>query len=306
MTGYDLALFVSAFIATFSIILMFAWPQVIRQTIRKRLNVSYSAIPKRRLSEDAQKRKTNERLWKFVDKLDLKAKLADEKTYISLRSAGFRGDYPLYLFLFMRLFLPLMALILFGAVVFLSGIFREWSFFSKLIVCLVGAYIGFYLPIIYITMLTRKRLASISKAWPDALDLTIICVEAGMTIELAFRKVAEEIGIQSMALAQELATTVAELSIMPDRKKAYENLVLRVSLPEVRPIAQALSQAERYGTPVGQALRTLSKEAREARVMEAERKAAALPPKLTVPMIVFFLPVLFAFILGPAIIRLTQ
>ena len=306
MTGYEAALFVAAFIATLSIILMFAWPQVLRQMIRKRLNVFPSTVTKRRLTEDALKRKTSERLWKIVDKLDLKAKLADEKTYVSLRSAGFRGDHPLYLFLFMRLFLPLMALILFGVVISFASIFREWSFFSKLFGCIIGAYIGFYLPIIYIKVRTRKRLASISKAWPDALDLTTICVEAGMTIELAFRKVAEEIGVQSMALAQELATTVAELSIMPDRKKAYDNLVLRVSLPEVRPIAQALSQAERYGTPVGQALRTLSKEARESRVMEAERKAAALPPKLTVPMIVFFLPVLFAFILGPAIIRLTQ
>ena len=176
----------------------------------------------------------------------------------------------------------------------------------KLFVCVVVAYAGFYAPILYVTNRAAKRKQSIQMAWPDALDLMLICVESGMSVEAAFRKVADEIGAQSVALAEEFVLTNAELSYLQERKQAYDNLASRTGLESVKSVAQALVQAERYGTPVAHALRVLASESRDMRMNAAEKKAAALPPKLTVPMILFFLPVLFAIILGPAGIQVSE
>ncbi|MGO4834040.1 type II secretion system F family protein, partial [Rhizobiaceae sp. 2RAB30] len=234
-----------------------------------------------------------------VERLDLRRALADEKTLNSLRVAGFRGQNPLTRFLFFRLVLPFVGLALALFYVFVLGALAERQLFIRLFVCILAAYAGFYLPVLYVSNRASKRKASIQRAWPDALDLTLICVESGMSVEAAFRRVAEEIGTQSVDLAEELILTNAELSFLPERKQAYENLALRTGLDTVKSVTQALVQAERYGTPVGQALRVLANESREMRLNAAEKKAAALPPKLTVPMILFFLPVLFAVILGP-------
>jgi len=127
-----------------------------------------------------------------------------------------------------------------------------------------------------------------------------------MSVEAAFRKVSQEIGNQSIALAEELTLTTAELSYLQDRRQAYENLAKRTDLEGVRAVCVSLQQAERYGTPLGQTLRVMAQENRDMRMMEAEKRAAALPPKLTVPMILFFLPVLFVVILGPAAIRVME
>jgi tight adherence protein C len=124
-----------------------------------------------------------------------------------------------------------------------------------------------------------------------------------MSIEAAFHKVSDEVGTQSIALAEELTLTTAELSYLPDRRQAYEHLARRTGLEGIKAVCLALQQAERYGTPLGTTMRVLAQENRDMRMAEAEKKAAALPPKLTVPMIVFFLPVLFIVILGPAAIR---
>jgi tight adherence protein C len=153
--------------------------------------------------------------------------------------------------------------------------------------------------------ITRRQL-QIRRAFPDALDLLLICVESGMSVEAAFRKVSQEIGNQSIALAEELTLTTAELSYLQDRRQAYENLAKRTDLEGVRAVCVSLQQAERYGTPLGQTLRVMAQENRDMRMMEAEKRAAALPPKLTVPMILFFLPVLFVVILGPAAIRVME
>ena len=159
---------------------------------------------------------------------------------------------------------------------------------------------GYYLPDIFVTNRAQARQASIMRAFPDALDLMLICVEAGMSIEAAFNRVAQEVGSQSVELAEELGLTTAELSYLPDRKVAFQNLADRCGHSGVKAVAAALVQSEKYGTPMGQALRVTAQENREMRMSEAERKAAALPAKLTVPMIVFFLPCLFVVILGPA------
>jgi len=136
--------------------------------------------------------------------------------------------------------------------------------------------------------------------------MLLICVQAGMSIEAAFGKVAKEITSQSLELAEEFSLTTAELSYLQDRRIAFENLGKRTGIAGIKAVSTALIQAERYGTPVGQALRVMAKENRDMRMLEAEKKAAALPPKLTVPMIIFFLPVLFIVILGPAIIQVLK
>jgi tight adherence protein C len=138
------------------------------------------------------------------------------------------------------------------------------------------------------------------------LDLLLICVESGMALEPALSRVAKEIGSQSVALAEEMTLTVAELSYLQDRRKALDNLAKRTGLETVRAVVTSLVQSEKYGTPLGTALRVLAQENRDDRMALAEKKAAALPPKLTVPMILFFLPVIFVVILGPSIIVVTQ
>ena len=176
----------------------------------------------------------------------------------------------------------------------------------KIGICVGAAYLGMQAPMLFLKNAISKRQLSIKRAFPDALDLLLICVESGMSIEVAFRKVADEIGSQSVALAEEFTLTTAELSYLQDRKVAYENLAKRTGLEGVKSVCLALQQAERYGTPLGQSLRVMAQENRDMRMTEAEKKAAALPPKLTVPMILFFLPVLFIVILGPTYIKVQR
>ena len=242
----------------------------------------------------------------IVERFDLKRLLADENTTQNLRMAGFRGENPLTKFLFFRLVLPLVGFVLAAAYIFLLGCFQDQPTMIKLFICILVAYGGFYAPVMYVSNRAQKRKQSIQQAWPDALDLLLICVESGMSVEGAFRRVADEIGVQSVELAEELVLTNAELSFLQERRQAYENLANRTGLETVRSVTQALIQAERYGTPVAHALRVLAAESRDMRMNEAEKKAAALPPKLTVPMILFFLPVLFAVILGPAGIQVAE
>ncbi len=242
----------------------------------------------------------------IVDKLDLRRALVDENTLAQLKVAGFRGQNPLTRFLFFRLVLPFVFFAAAAIYLFLLGGLPDKPPVIRLFVCIVVAYGGFYAPVLYVNNRATKRKQSIQLAWPDALDLMLICVESGMSVEAAIRKVADEIGGQSVALAEELILTNAELSYLPERKQAYDNLSSRTGLEAVKSVAQALVQAERYGTPVAQALRVLASESRDMRMNAAEKKAAALPPKLTVPMILFFLPVLFAIILGPAGIQVSQ
>jgi tight adherence protein C len=242
----------------------------------------------------------------IVERLDLKRLLADDATAAKLRVAGFRGENPMTKFLFFRLVLPVVGFALAAIYIFVLGGFAQQPLMIQLFVCVVVAYGGFYAPVLYVSNRATKRKHSIQMAWPDGLDLLLICVESGMSVEAAFRRVADEIGAQSVELAEELVLTNAELSFLQERRQAYENLAARTGLETVRSVTQALIQAERYGTPVAHALRVLAAESREMRMNEAEKKAAALPPKLTVPMILFFLPVLFAVILGPAGIQVAD
>ena len=240
---------------------------------------------------------------RLVERLSLRKALLDDKGEEKLKQAGFRSEAATTTFLFARFVLPFGFLLIAIFYIFVVlKIDRPLPF--KVGICLVIAYAGFYLPVIFVSNALQKRQQSIKRAFPDSLDLLLICVESGMSIEIAFRRVSEEIGSQSLALAEELCLTTAELSFLSDRRQAYENLANRTGLDGVKAVCLALIQSERYGTPLGQTLRVLSQENRDMRMNEAEKKAAALPPKLTVPMIVFFLPVLFAVIMAPAIIKI--
>jgi tight adherence protein C len=265
-----------------------------------------------RLAEEAERRRRGLRehqsvgMRNFVERLDLRRALVDENTLTKLRVAGFRGQNPLTKFLFFRFLLPFVFFALAIVYLFLLGGLPEQPTFVKIFVAVVFAYAGFYAPVLYVSNRASKRKQAIQRAWPDALDLLLICVESGMSIEAAMRRVSEEIGNQSVDLAEELILTNAELSYLQERRQAFENLASRTGLESVKSVSQALIQAERYGTPVAHALRVLASESRDMRMNEAEKKAAALPPKLTVPMILFFLPVLFAIILGPAGITVSE
>jgi tight adherence protein C len=242
---------------------------------------------------------------RVVDGFNLRKALADDTTVNRLRMAGFRGQAPLVVFLFARVTLPLLFFVLsLSYMLFVMEMDRPTSI--KIMIALGIAYAGFYAPNLYITNIVSKRQLSIRRAWPDALDLLLICVEAGMSMEAAFRKVSEEIGRQSVELAEELTLTTAELSYLPERRQAFENFGNRTGLETVKSVMTSLIQAERYGTPLGNALRVLAQENRDQRMNDAEKKAAALPPKLTVPMILFFLPVLMAVIIGPAAIQISH
>lgn len=242
---------------------------------------------------------------KFVDKLDLQKMLEDPGVMKKLIQAGLRGPRPVSIFYFCRFALP----IIFGLGAFIYIWFindHGLQMQMKIGAVVVGFAVGFYGPNIYLENLITKRKTSIMRAFPDSLDMMLICVESGMSIEQAFARVGEEIGSASPELAEELTLTTAELSYLQDRRQAYYNLAERNNHPGVKGVAMALVQAEKYGTPLGSALRVMAKENREMRITEAEKKAAALPAKLTVPMIVFFLPVLFLVILGPAFIKIDQ
>jgi tight adherence protein C len=238
----------------------------------------------------------------IVERFNLTKWLAQEEVRGKLMQAGYRGQAPYITFLFFRMLTPI---ILFPVTAFYLFVVLEWDqpTMVKVGICVFAAYLGLQLPLLFLKNKIGKRQLSIKRAFPDALDLLLICVESGMSIEAAFRRVSMEIGSQSIALAEELTLTTAELSYLQERRQAYDNLGKRTDLEGVKAVCLALQQAERYGTSLAQTLRVLSQENRDMRMTEAEKKAAGLPPKLTVPMILFFLPVLFVVILGPAAIR---
>jgi tight adherence protein C len=213
-----------------------------------------------------------------------------------LRMAGLRGPVPEAAFQFGRAAFP----VLFFAAALLFGMTQDIGGSRMLALAVAGAALGYGLPRLILGRLIARRQRAILSAFPDSLDLLLICIHAGMSVEAALARVTSEISSQSIPLAEELSLTMAELSYLPSRWRAYHNLGERTGLAPVKLIAAALAQAERYGTPISQALGAVARECREARLFEAERKAAALPPKLTVPLVVFFLPVLMGVILAPA------
>jgi tight adherence protein C len=253
-------------------------------------------------SRGTLRQRPGEKIRRVVEKFKLGDWLGTGSAKKQLLQAGFRGQKAEYTFLLFRLVMPILLTVITAFYLFFMES-HDLSAIMRIGIVIFATYFGIKLPEIYLRNSINKRQIAIRRAWPDALDLLLICAESGVSIEQAFRRVSTEIGGASIALAEELALTTAELSYLPERRMAFENLVDRTGLDTVKAVAVALIQAERYGTPIGQALRVLAQESRDTRMNEAEKKAAALPPKLTVPMILFFLPVLFAVIMTPAIIQ---
>lgn len=271
-----------------------------REELRRR---SREALARPAGAGGSNLRHTDEGLYKkVVDRLQLSRLLEDPQVVDKLAQAGFRGPRPVTTFYFFRLVAPIVLGLATAFYIYLVNDFGLAPM-AKLCACMFGVFIGYYAPNIYIQNIATKRRDSIMAAFPDALDLLLICVESGMSIEAAIAKVGQEVGSSSIELAEELGLLTAELSYLPERRMAYEGLARRTNHPGIKSVVTAMIQAEKYGTPLGSALRVMAKENRDLRLAAAEKKAAALPAKLTVPMILFFLPVLFVVILGPAILK---
>jgi tight adherence protein C len=267
-----------------------------REELRRRSREAMAGRPPslRQIDEGVYKR--------VVERLQLSRLLEDSNITDKLAQAGFRGPSAISRFYFFRFVSPFV----------LSAAASIYLFFingfglpvmTRIAVCVGALVAGYYAPNIYVSNAAAKRRESIVAVFPDALDLLLICVESGMSIEAAIQKVSQEVGGSSIELAEELSLLTAELSYLPERRLAYEGLAKRTNHPGVKAVVTAMIQAERYGTPLGSALRVMAKENRDLRLAAAEKKAAALPAQLTVPMILFFLPVLFVVILGPAIMK---
>jgi tight adherence protein C len=259
-----------------------------------------------RMAQESQKVKLRQSpkqyVQRIVDQFNLSKWVGQEEARLKLIQAGYRGQAPYITYLFVRMMTPVVCFLF--SVIYLFVVLKfDQPATIKLGICIGAAYVGMQLPLVLLKNKITRRQMSIKRAFPDTLDLLLICVESGMSIEAAFRKVSNEVGTQSVALAEELTLTTAELSYLPDRRQAYENLAKRTDLDGVKSVCMALQQSERYGTPLATMLRVMAQENRDMRMSEAEKKAAGLPPKLTVPMILFFLPVLFVVILGPAVIK---
>jgi tight adherence protein C len=300
-----------AAIAASATVITLAMPLLAPDTLNKRMKavaLEREKIRQRERERLAQNSKITLRqsprayMKSIVDSLELNKWLGQDEARTLLMQAGYRGQAPYVTYLFCRMAMPIIAL-LFAAFYIFIVLDLDYPTMMKVAMCIGASYLGVISPNLFLKNKITRRQVSIKRAFPDALDLLLICVESGMSVEAAFRKVSEELGSQSVQLAEEFTLTTAELSYLPDRRQAYENLAQRTGLEGVKAVSMALQQAERYGTPLGATLRVMAQENRDMRMSEAEKKAAALPPKLTVPMILFFLPVLFIVILGPAAIR---
>jgi tight adherence protein C len=311
----DLIIAASAATSVFATTLLMAWPYLARDQLGARMAQVYSERERIRVRERSRLnskprqirlRQEPKKLFKnIVDKFNLAKEAESGELVKTLRMAGYRGQGPIVTFLAVRMLAPIVIAAMAAIYIFVI-IDLQRPLFVKLGISVAAGWFGYYSPLLYLKNKITKRQLAIRRAWPDTLDLLLICVECGMGVESAFRKVSEEIGTQCPELAEEISFTTAELSYLQDRRKAFENLGERTGLDCVRSVVTSLIQSEKYGTPLSQSLRVLAQENRDMRMSEAEKKAASLPPKLTVPMIVFFLPVLFAVIVTPAIIKVSD
>jgi tight adherence protein C len=267
---------------------------------REQLKAGISASRTKRRASLTATNETTDRMRSLLNKLKVLQDSQLQAAQSKLLQAGIRSKDAAVAVIFFRMIMP----IVIGAVmilfVYVLDWFPEWSALKKYIV-VAGSLIGSYkAPDIYLKNKIDKRSSAIRKGLPDALDLLVICAEAGLTVDAAFNRVAKELGRAYPELGDEFSLCAIELSFLTERRQAFENLSRRVNLDSVRGVVTTMIQTEKYGTPLASALRVLSAEFRHERMMKAEEKAARLPAIMTVPLICFILPVLFIVILGPA------
>ena len=217
-----------------------------------------------------------------------------------MAQAGYRNKEFAVVVIFARMVLPIVLGFIGVVVLYWTDTFPDWSSFKRFMAFAALVVAGYKAPELFLKNKAGKRTDAIRKGLPDALDLLVICAEAGLTVDAAFNRVAKELGRAYPELGDEFALTAIELSFLTERRQAFENFAYRVDLDAVRGVVTTMIQTERYGTPLASALRVLSAEFRNERMMRAEEKAARLPAIMTVPLILFILPVLFIVILGPA------
>jgi tight adherence protein C len=266
-----------------------------RRELANRRKESYSTRNKLQFGGGSKWKELAIKRFKLQDLLEAK------ELRMQLARAGRRGQRAVVNFLFTRISMPIALFI--GSLLYAFMALSDRPLALRMLVIIVATGAGNYLPQILLRNQITKRQLKLQRAYPDALDLIVICVESGMSVEAAFTKVTEQMIEGAPEVAEEFGLTTAELAFLNDRRQALENLADRTGLPAFKSLSTTLQQSEKYGTPVAVGLRVLGKESRDSRMAAAEKKAAALPPKLTVPMIVFFLPVLFLIIAGPAVIQ---
>ena len=267
---------------------------------REQLKAGIVASTSRRRKSITNKNEVADKVRSFLGSLKMVQDEQVEKAQRRLMQAGIRSKDLAFVVIFARLVLPIVIGTIVILMVYVFDYFPEWGAFKRY-GAVASALIGSYkAPDIWLKNKVNKRTAMIRKGLPDALDLLVICAEAGLTVDAAFNRVARELGKAYPELGDEFALTSIELGFLTDRRAAFENLANRIDLDSVRGIVTTMIQTEKYGTPLASALRVLSAEFRNERMMRAEEKAARLPAIMTVPLILFILPVLFIVILGPA------
>ncbi|OIQ97901.1 bacterial type II secretion system protein F domain protein [mine drainage metagenome] len=238
-----------------------------------------------------------------ITRLNLQALLDSKSLKDRLAQAGWRAQSAPLTYLFARVATPVL-LLAFG-LLYANTVFAAMPAQIRILVLVLAVAVGAWLPTVVLVNAIQKRQAILARAFPDALDLLVICVEAGLSVEASLTRVVDEMSLSAPELSEEIGLTAAELAFVGDRRQAWSNLAERTGLAAVKSLSTAMVQSEKYGTPVGVALKTLAQESRDTRMAAAEKKAASLPARLTVPMIVFFLPVLFVVIAGPAALQVT-
>lgn len=267
---------------------------------REQLKAGITATTSRKRAKLVRKTETTDKMRQLLSKLQV---LQDDKVkdvQQKLAQAGIRRKELAVSVIFSRMVMP----IIFGggACLWIYGLdgVPDWSAMKKFGAFAAATILSYKAADLYLTNLVTKRTEAIRKGLPDALDLLVICAEAGLTVDAAFNRVAKELGRGYPELGDEFALTAIELGFLTERRAAFENLAYRVNLDSIRGVVTTMIQTEKYGTPLASALRVLSAEFRNERMMRAEEKAARLPATMTVPLILFILPALFIVIIGPA------
>jgi tight adherence protein C len=267
---------------------------------REQLKAGITASTSKRRAKLVQKNETTDRIRALLSSMKVLQESQIKVAQTKLLQAGIRRKEWAVAVIFGRLVLPI---VIGGPILYMvygTDMFADWSAFKKYGLVAAGFILSYKAPDIYLKNKITKRSHAIRKGLPDALDLLVICAEAGLTVDAAFGRVSRELGKAYPELGEEFSLTAIELGFLTDRRQAFENLATRIDLDAIRGVVTTMIQTEKYGTPLASALRVLSAEFRNERMMRAEEKAARLPAIMTVPLILFILPVLFIVILGPA------
>ncbi len=267
---------------------------------REQLKAGIVASTSKRRAKLQQKNETTDKMRSFLSSLQVLQDTQLKATQLKLIQGGIRSKDAAVAVIFARMMLPLFCGTAIVLYVYVFGGLAEWVEWKRNGVVMLTFILSYKAPDIWVGNLVSKRSNAIRKGLPDGLDLLVICAEAGLTVDAAFGRVSKELGRAYPELGDEFALTAIELGFLTDRRQAFENLAMRVNLDAVKGVVTTMIQTEKYGTPLASALRVLSAEFRNERMMRAEEKAARLPAIMTVPLILFILPVLFVVILGPA------